>query len=202
MVGGGVPKKTPVPEEKTLAAGAFVSANRLWAYPAWMLVFSTVPPMNRFWIDRLTVTVELVASRLARSDWIVRLLIVTLSMPRPNEILREPEGAISMTLFVSPPTKKLLIFASSAPSTGVVLKGYSSTKVVKFVALPPIRTSPIWPVPASLPWEMTNVPPGARPELGVAPANCEGTSPVVVFPLIVLAWNRFNRPPTRNVTMF
>ncbi len=164
-------------------------------------MLSTGPPMNRFWIDRLTVTVELVASRLALSDAIMRLLIVTLSMPNPKEMLREPDGAISITLLVSPPTKKLLIFASKAPSTGDALKGYSSTNVVKFVALPPIRTSPIWPVPASLPCEMTNVPPGARPVVGVAPANCEGESPVAVFPLIVLAWNRFNRPATRKVTM-
>ena len=82
-----------------------------------MLVFSTSPPMIRFWIERLTVTFELVASRLARSDWIARLLIVTLSMPRPNETFREPEGAIKMTLLVSPPMKKLLILASSCPST-------------------------------------------------------------------------------------
>ena len=166
-----------------------------------MFVFSTWPPMNRFWIDRLTVTVELVASRLARRCWIARLLIVTLSMPSPNEMFREPDGAISITLLVSPPMKKLLIFASNAPSTGVELKEYSSTRVVKFVALPPTRTSPIWPVPASLAWEMTKVPPGDKPAEGTEPANCEGARPVAAFPLIVFAWNRFNRPLTRNVAM-
>ena len=94
-----------------------------------------------------TVTDELVASRLARSDWIASALTIVLSMPRPNETLREPDGAIIMTLLVSPPMKKLLIFASRAPSTGVVVRPYSSASVVKFVALPPTRTSPICPVP-------------------------------------------------------
>ena len=40
--------------------------KRLWDSPTLMLVFSTSPPMNRFWIERLTVTLELRASRLAR----------------------------------------------------------------------------------------------------------------------------------------
>ena len=38
-----------------------------------------------------------------RSDEMARLLIVTLSMPRPNAMFREPDGAISMTLSVWPP---------------------------------------------------------------------------------------------------
>ena len=173
--------------------------NRLWLSPAWMLVFSTSPPMSMFRIDRLTVTVELVASRLARSDEIARLLIVTLSMPRPKEMFREPDGAISMTLFVSPPMKKLLIFASSWPSAAATLIGYSVTKVVKFVALPPTRTSPIWPVPGP-PCEITIRPARRQAAGGGAElTNCDGTSPEVVLPLIVLAWNRFSRPVTRKV---
>ena len=39
---------------------------------------------------------------------------------------------------------------------------------------------------------MTNVPPGDK-VLGTELANCEGARPVAVFPLIVFAWNRFNR---------
>ena len=39
------------------------------------------------------------------------------------------------------------------------MSGSSVTKVVKLVALPPTRTSPIWPV-AGPPCEITNVPPG------------------------------------------
>ncbi len=46
-------------------------------------------------IDRVAV------GRKRRDD--VRLLIVTLSMPRPNEMLREPDGASRSTLSVWPP---------------------------------------------------------------------------------------------------
>ena len=48
--------------------GKLANVKRLWASPTLMLVFSTSPPINRFSIERLTVTVELRASRLALSE--------------------------------------------------------------------------------------------------------------------------------------
>ena len=42
--------------------------NRLWHSPTFMLVFWTSPPISRLPIERLTVTLESVASRLAVSD--------------------------------------------------------------------------------------------------------------------------------------
>ena len=57
---------------------------------------------------------------------------------------------------VSPPTEKLLILA-------LVPAALSVTNAVRFVALPPIRRSPIWPVmPAPLSWKLLRK--------GVAPA--------------------------------
>ncbi len=68
-VGGGSPKKTPLPGGRAdSSAGKLANVKRLWHSPTLMLVFSTSPPMSRLPIERLTVTVELVASRLARSD--------------------------------------------------------------------------------------------------------------------------------------
>ena len=54
-------------------------------------------------MERDTVTFEFVASRLTRSDEIARVLIVTLSMPRPKAMFREPDGATNITLLVWPP---------------------------------------------------------------------------------------------------
>ena len=53
--------------EKGLAAGVLANAKRLCCSPTLTLVFWTSPPIKRFWIERLTVTVELRASRLARN---------------------------------------------------------------------------------------------------------------------------------------
>ena len=64
-----------------------------------------------------------------------------------EETLRDPEGATRMTLLVSPPMKKLLTWGPSPGRRGGNVKNPSpSAKAVKFVALPPIRMSPIWPV--------------------------------------------------------
>ena len=56
-------------------------------------------------------------------------------------MLREPLGATTRTLLVSPPIEKLVILALPEPVA-------SLTMVVKLVALPPIRTLPIAPVTA------------------------------------------------------
>ena len=53
-------------------------------------------------------------------------------------MLREPFGATSRTLLVSPPIEKLAILALPEPVA-------SLTMVLKLVALPPIRTLPICP---------------------------------------------------------
>ena len=87
-----------------------------------------------------------------------------LSMPRPKETLREPAGATRMTLLVSPPMKKLLTWGPVVGS-GVrkVKTSRASAMAVKFVALPPIRTSPICPVDTPPPTSETRyVPPGSR----------------------------------------
>ena len=42
--------------------------NRLWSSPTFTLVFWTSPPISRLPIERLTVTLESIASRLAVSD--------------------------------------------------------------------------------------------------------------------------------------
>ena len=65
------------------------------------------------------------------------------------------------------------------------------TKVVKLVAVPPTRTLPICPVAGA----------ALRDDVSAARVvdvvgvvwfgNCDGTSPAVVLPVIVLAWNRF-----------
>src|SRR5262245_26092292 len=102
-VGGGSPKKMPVPGEKGLDGGVLANVKRLWLSPTLTLVFSTSPPISTLPIERLTVTNELRASRLARKDEMASELIVTLSIPRPNEMFRDPEGATKRTFLVWPP---------------------------------------------------------------------------------------------------
>ncbi len=69
---------------------------------------TTSPPIDMLPMVRFTVTAEPIAPRLAWRFWMNSVLMVVLSMPRPNETFREPAGATRITLFVSPPMKKLL----------------------------------------------------------------------------------------------
>src|SRR3954469_12913830 len=106
-----------------------------------------------------------------------------------------------MTLSVSPPMKKLLMWGSTDVSTGVPFTSVVMAKAVKLVTLPPIRMSPIFPM-AAAPSETTYVPPGwfevGLGAAGAALKNCVGTAvgvlvvvlAGVVLPSISLAWNR------------
>ncbi len=58
-VGGGSPKKTPVPGRSGDVGGELANVKRLWLSPTFTLVFLTSPPISRLPIDRLTVTLEL-----------------------------------------------------------------------------------------------------------------------------------------------
>ena len=82
-----------------------------------------------------------------------------------EDTLREPAGATRITLLVSPPMKKLLTWGPVAGSRprGNVKRSVASAKAVKFVALPPIRMSPICPVETPPPTSETRyVPPGRQ----------------------------------------
>ena len=72
--------------------------------------------MNKFPIDRLTVTVELVASRLARSDWMGQAVDRHIVHAQAEGDVARARRGDQDTLLVSPPMKKLLILASSWPS--------------------------------------------------------------------------------------
>ena len=145
-----------------------------------MLVFSTLPPMFMFWIDRLTVTDELVASRFdpERLDrQAVDRRVVHAEAERDVARARGGDQHHVVGLAADEEVADLRV---ERPLDGRRGQAYSSTRVVKFVALPPTRTSPICPVPNEPPPEITKVPPGDRSELVVAVlANCEGTRPDV-----------------------
>ena len=133
----------------------------------------------------------------------VRISVV--SIPLPKTTFCMPLGATTRTLLVSPPTEKLLILAPPVPVV-------SKTNVVKLVALPPTRTSPIWPVTAPLTArssrEEAAAVPGGAPETTIVPPvpvaaefwseNWPGG--LAASPSISLAWNRSSRPETAKTT--
>ena len=173
--------------------------NRLWNSPTLMLVFSTSPPINRFWIERLTVTLELVASRLAVSDCDRQAVDRDVIHAQPErDVPRAGRGDQEDVVGLAADVEVADLGVELAFRRGHVERifGHEGREVGRVAADPHVADL------AGGGAALRDHERAARRRTGwgsSGSANCEGTSPAVVLPVIVLAWNRFNRPVTRKV---
>ena len=156
-------------------------------------------PMVRF-----TVTVELTAPRLACRFWMNSVLIGRIVHAQAEgDVSRAGRSDQDHVVGLAADEEVADLGSSDRLDGRREQVASPDAKVVKFVALPPIRTSPICPVTA--PSHVGDHVRAARQQAGRRARSGwrtgSGTSAAVVLPSISLAWNRLSRPLTRNVTL-